>query len=133
MKGITPVVAIILLLLITISMVGFAFVWFTRVSQLATSETEAQLRGQLTADAQKIRIDAATTTAVSIRNTGTQDINTTQISFFIDNAAVSCDATWTGMLTAGSTKTCTYVPPKTCAAAATVKVSAPGNSDAVKC
>ena len=58
MKGITPVVAIILLLLITISMVGFAFVWFTRIGELTTQQTQTQLQSQLDAAAQKVRIDS---------------------------------------------------------------------------
>ncbi len=50
-KGITPVIATILLLLITISMVGFAFVFFQRTTQTAARSGEEQLNqttGQIT-------------------------------------------------------------------------------------
>ena len=133
MKGITPVVAIILLLLITISMVGFAFVWFTRISQLTTESTQNQTQLLLDTTAQRIAIDAATTTSVTIRNTGSKDIPVAQIAVFVNGVAKQCDATWTGTLTVGTTKTCTYTSGTCVAVTDTVKVTSPGSTDSVKC
>lgn len=134
MKGITPIVAIILLLLITISMIGFAFVWFTRVSELATQQTQQQLEGQLSQTAQKIAIDAATTTSVTIRNTGSKDIPVSQISVFVDGIAKACTAPpWTGNLVVGTTITCTYTIGTCPAGVSKVKVTTPGGSDSVAC
>ncbi len=133
MKGITPVIAIILLLLITISMVGFAFVWFTRVSELATEQTQNQMQKDLDRQSQKIRIDAAAGAAVTIRNIGTKSIPKPQIAVFVDNNAKTCDAAWTGDLAAGVVATCTYTGTACTSGTSVVKVTAPGNSDSVKC
>lgn len=137
MKGITPVVAIILLLLITISMVGFAFVWFTRVGELTTQQTQAQLQAELDRQAMKIRIDAVTTTTVTVRNIGSKDILTAQLAAFVDNVAKTCSTTppaaWPATLTVGTTATCTYTSGTCAAETGTVRVTSPGNSDAVKC
>ncbi len=132
MKGITPVVAIILLLLITISMVGFAFVWFTRIGELTTQQTQAQLQSELDRQAQKVRIDAVTTTTVTIRNIGTKAIPEIQLTVFVDNVVKECTWSTSGDLAAGGSKTCTYTGACT-AGTSTVRVTAPGNSDAVKC
>lgn len=132
MKGITPVVAVILLLLITISMVGFAFVWFTRIGELTTQQTQQQLQSELDRQAMKIRIDAAPTTSVTIRNIGTQDIPGAQIAVFVDNVAKTCGPAL-GTLTVGSIATCTYSAGTCAAGTGTVRVTAPGNSDSVKC
>lgn len=134
MKGITPVVAIILLLLITISMVGFAFVWFTRVGELTTQQTQQQLQSQLDAQAQNVKIDAisAARDKITLRNRGTATIPLAQISIFVEGAALAC-TTWspTAALTPGSIVTCTAG--FLCAAGNTVKVTTLGQGDTVKC
>jgi len=132
MKGITPVVAIILLLLITISMVGFAFVWFTRVGELTTQQTQQQLQSELDRQAQKVRIDSVTTSAITVRNTGSKAIPLVQISLFAAGAVKTCTA-WspTGDLQPQATTTCTAG--FSCSPNQDVRATAPGNSDAVKC
>lgn len=134
MKGITPVIAIILLLLITISMVGFAFVWFTRVSELATQQTQAQLEEQLTQQAQKIRIDAVTSTTVTVRNSGSQIIPTSRLTFFVAGEVRTCIPALSANLAIGATVTCTWSGPS-CSEGAKkpIKVTAPGGSDSVNC
>ncbi len=134
MKGITPVVAVILLLLITISMVGFSFVWFSRISEIATNQTQSQMQAQLDQQAQKVRIDSATTTTASIRNVGSRSIALAQIAVFIDGGSRTC--TWspaTDPLAVGSTATCTWSGAVCASGSSTIKASAPGNSDSVKC
>ncbi len=135
MKGITPVIAIILVLLITISMVGFSFVWFSRISELAADQTQSQLQAQLDTQAQKIKIDATTTATVSIRNSGSKSIALSKISVFIDGGARTC-TTWdpaTDPLAEGSTTTCTFSGAACTAGTSVIKVVAPGNTDSVKC
>lgn len=134
MKGITPIVATILLLLITISMVGFAFVWFNRVGQLTTEQTQQQLQNQLSQQAQKIRIDAATTTVAAIRNIGTSSIPLAQITLFINSASRQCSP-WVPAidLAPGATATCTWTGAACVAGTDIIKVTAPGGSDSIKC
>ncbi len=157
MKGITPVIAIILLLLITISMVGFAFVWFTRVSELATQQTQEQLQKDLERQSQKIRIDvispgvdASNPMKVVIRNTGSAAIPLKSIVGFKNDVNVDCmtastdDPADTKFSTAadivklniGSLITCKDgrgATAEKCTTGNKIKITAPGNSDIVAC
>ncbi|MBI2579817.1 MAG: hypothetical protein HYW27_02855 [Candidatus Aenigmarchaeota archaeon] len=137
-KGITPVIAIILLLLITISMVGFAFVWFSRVAQTATESTEKQLQTELNKQNKKIAVDnlqlstATDTGCVSLRNIGSVSIPAGEIKLYVDGAAQSgCD---TLALAAGATGSCA-ISLNTCNTGSNkiVKVTTGGNQDQVTC
>ena len=72
MKGITPVIAIILLMLITISMVGFAFVWFNRVTSEIGGEITTQTQATVAQAQTKVTIDNidVANDMVYIRNSG---------------------------------------------------------------
>ncbi|MFA4819879.1 MAG: archaellin/type IV pilin N-terminal domain-containing protein [Candidatus Aenigmatarchaeota archaeon] len=138
MKGITPVIAIILLLLITISMVGFAFVWFQRVATTATTATDVQLQSQLNKQGQTISIEGAycsaggcATKEIYMRNSGTVAIPIGAVAIFVNgsSAGSGCPAT---SVTAGATFTCTAtIAP--CSGSTTVKATSPGNVDQITC
>lgn len=128
MKGITPVIAIILLLLITISMVGFAFIWFQRVQGTITNETETQLNNQFNQQAQKISIDNAHLTQVVIRNIGTATIQGSAISVYLGGVVQTSPCS--GSVAPGATITCTIT---SCSVGQAVKATSPGNTDEVLC
>jgi len=133
MKAITPVVAIILLLLITISMVGFAFVWFTRITQISANATQTQLTTQLTIQGQKIRIESVTATAFTIRSIGANSIPLNQILIFKDGTLAPC-TTWNPAddpLAAAAITTCTVG--FSCTPGQIIRITAPGNEDSAKC
>lgn len=142
MKGITPVIATILLLLITISMVGFAFVWFSRVTTTAGTQIENQTLNQVNQAAKVIRIEALKTTApatVSVRNSGTAVFPVSEISVFIDGAPVltaTCatapeGTAWTGDISPNVVRTCRlYAAAGTaCPANSVVVVTSPGGTE----
>ena len=142
MKGITPVIAVILLLLVTIAIVGFAFGFFQRIFGLSGAGVENQTTSVIQRTAQTINIDnvGAAKNNVTIRNTGTVDINAnTEINVFVGGAKVVC--AWspgTTALTTISPKTassCSWgaSPPVACLAGTIVKVVAPGNEDSRTC
>lgn len=144
MKGITPVIAIILLLLITISMVGFAFVWFTRVGELATQQTEEQLKKQLEQQSMKIRIDSVSKTSpmgVVIRNTGSAAIPIKSIVGFKNEVNVDCKDGATKFSASSATLaidaivTCTdgRASPEGCTTSDKIKITTPGRGDEVSC
>src|SRR3989338_7172640 len=89
MKGITPVIAIILLLLITISMVGFAFVWFQRVASTATQATDEQLTAQLNKQAQQIKLEGASGTTVTLRSNGNVALPVGSIVLFVNGSSAT--------------------------------------------
>jgi len=129
MKGITPVIAVILLLLITISMVGFAFVWFSRVAQTATEQTEKQLQTDLDRQGKKVAIDNIGSGSVTLRNIGTSNIAAGDLKLYVNNTAqAACDAV---SIAAGGTSTCNLNPP--CGDGGTMKVTSPGNQDQITC
>ncbi|MBI2075809.1 MAG: hypothetical protein HYT72_00990 [Candidatus Aenigmarchaeota archaeon] len=144
MKGITPVIAIILLLLITISMVGFAFVWFTRVSELATQQTEEQLKKQLETQSMNIRIDSVTKASpmnVVIRNTGSTAIPYKSIVGFKNSVNIDCADGSTKFSASSATLavdaivTCKdgRATPEGCTTGDKIKITTPGKGDEVLC
>jgi len=125
MKGITPVVAIILLLLITISMVGFAFVFFTRTTETVAKESDAQLLAQLKNPAMKIQIEAASSSQISVRNIGSHNIPRGAVAVLVDGIPSGCDF---GDISVNEVRTCSF----SCSGQE-VRVTAPGNADSIKC
>lgn len=128
MKGITPVIATILLLLITISMVGFAYMWFsnilTGVGSSAVNATESQINRM----GQTIDIDSPKSGAIAVRNIGTKNIPSTSIVVYVNGVLVNCN--WdlgyvapNGVITADCN----------CVDDDRIKVSAPGNADYDMC
>ncbi len=136
MKGITPVVAVILLLLITISIVGFAFGFFQRLLGTAGTGVENQTQAVIGRVAQTISIDNvdAVGNKVTVRNTGTANIATgTELTVFVGGTKIdTCN--WGGDATVEpkTTSTCTWTGTP-CSAGTTLKVVAPGNEDSRKC
>ena len=137
MKGITPVIAIVLLLMITIALVGFAFIWFQSTFQTTTSTASSQIDKQTTAFGKTVRIDSYTpgvqgTTAgtVSIRNVGSQSILAAEIAIFVgglkqNNVPSSpIDANQVALVSFDGTTSCS---------GKSLKVTAPGGSDKTTC
>ncbi len=84
-KGITPVIAIILLLIITISMVGFSFVFMQRTRETAEQSGEKLLAQQLTQAGMLFEIINVDKNKVTIRNKGT---NLSNLAFFVNNEVI---------------------------------------------
>ncbi len=84
MRGITPVIAIILLLLITISIVGFALVFFQRTTETASQAGEEQLKQQVTQASSLPRIEGASGDRVYIRNVGNSNLDKSTLAFYVD-------------------------------------------------
>ncbi len=128
-KGITPVIATILLLLITIAIVGVSMVFFTRTVSTSTGAGDEQLKITTEQASKMLRIDNAAGTSVTIRNMGTQSIAQSELSVFVDNSLSTC--TWTGLPVAkDGSATCTLGSSCT---GKKVKVAGPAGSDELTC
>jgi len=130
MKGITPIIAIVLLLMITISMAGFAFIWFQRIGTTALNATQAGVVAQQQAAGKLIAIDNVDVSGgkITIRNIGSYTIQSTELSVYKDGSSVTC--TWDKTsVPPGGIITCTA----TISGCTTIKVTAPGNQDQVAC
>ena len=132
MKGITPVIAIILLLLITISMVGFAFVWFQRVAQTATDSADNALDTQLSQQNQKVRIDSTSGTTIYLRSTGSQSLPASSVALYVNGTLVTSGNCPSASQASGATFSCASSV-QLCSGSSKVKVTTPGNTDEVTC
>ncbi len=133
MKGVSTLVVVILLLLITISLVGFVFIFFSRSTEGAAKqagEQQDQLQQNL---GKQVRIDNAAGALVTIRHTGTVDINkTTDLTVYVND--VTAAGTWStpnSLLTPSSTAT--YTLTVACPSAADIKIVTPAGSVTNKC
>ncbi len=86
-KGISAVIAVILLLLITIAIVGFAFSFFQRTTQTATQTGEQQLGQQISQIGTHFVIDGVEKNQVYVRNIGTSPLS--NLGFYVNNVAVN--------------------------------------------
>jgi len=127
MKGITPVVAIVLLLLVTIAVVGFAYTFLSRTAETSGEETKKQLENQLSNIAMQVKIESATINRLTIRNIGSQSIPAGQISVFVDGTLQSCAFGDIGSQNAATCSTGFACNGQN------VKVTAPGNTDEANC
>jgi flagellin-like protein len=133
MKGITPVIAIILLLLITISLVGFAFIYFTRVTEVATQKTQEQLEHVISSQQMVVVIDNYAGTSLSVRNRGTATFGTGNVSIYKNNVLTTCPGTgWNpAMLGPGQVSVCTFSA--ACVEGDVIRVTTPGGQDSEEC
>lgn len=86
-KGITPVIAVILLLLITISIVGIAFTFFQRTTEAATTTGSRQIEQQVSQIGTQFAIDGVDKNRVYIRNIGTSPLS--NLKFYVNNVDVN--------------------------------------------
>ena len=87
-KGVSAVIAVILILMITVALAAMAYVWFTSVFQSLTEGAGGAAEQTATALGTSFTIDSAAYTSgsnvvVSIRNTGSQSIDLNGMAFFI--------------------------------------------------
>lgn len=100
MKGVEAVIAVILILMITVALAALAYVWFTSIFQQLTTGAGQSITGTTNTIATNFGIEAAkfnvsnsNKISVTIRNTGSIDIDASKIAVYVndvlkdDNAA----------------------------------------------
>ena len=129
-KGITPVIAIILLLLITISMVGFAFVFFGRVTSSSGAQIENATQQLVQQGSARFAIEGVNSNKIYLRNLGTAPIQNTGLGIYNNNNLV--DYTLAAPIPPGSVGEVTMIP-KSCKGymKGTIKVNAGSFTDSV--
>ena len=130
MKGISAVIAVILLLLITISVVGFAFLFFSRITTTAGQAAENQTQQQLIQFSKQVNIDASNTTSVTIRSIGTGTIAGGEIQVYVDGSPRTCVPALPN-IPPGNVQTCDFTP--ACPNGQKIRVVSPANSVEVNC
>ena len=136
-KGLTDIIAIVLLLMITISMVGFAWMWLQRVSTNSLQSSSNQMDALSNKTSQILKVENVVKLAagnVTVRSIGTATVLNTSIGVYVDGVAVTC--TWranqlvAGAVPVGGIANCDNVNTATCNS---VKVTAPGGEDIYDC
>lgn len=105
MKGVSSVIAAILLLLIIIAIVGFAFTFLAKTAQQSTIGAETQLSNQQQHLSTSFQIESIDGNRVYVRNTGTAPLTSDQIVIFINGILVD----FTGPASIGNLETGVYV------------------------
>ncbi|MFH0949141.1 MAG: LamG domain-containing protein, partial [Candidatus Aenigmatarchaeota archaeon] len=88
MRGITAVVSIILLLLITISLVGTAFVFIGRTVESSAQTGEEQVKQQTSQIGILFSIESVDKNHVYIRNAGVTPLQLSSLSFYVNNQKI---------------------------------------------
>jgi flagellin-like protein len=73
-RGITPVIAVILLLLVTIAITGFAFLFFSRIASTSGRQIENETQYFVQQSGVRFAIESVGDNTAYIRNLGTSDI-----------------------------------------------------------
>ena len=130
MKGITPIIAIILLLMITIAMVGFAFVWFTEIAEAAQNATSVSMEMQLRQSGTKVRIEAINYNTIILRNTGNYDLIQSETKVYVNGTIEVTGCPTSLKIPPGGSDTCISPLIGGCAS---IRVSTIGLPDSINC
>ena len=130
MKGITPVVSIVLLLFITISIIAFSFIFFQNITTASGTQAQEAADTQTNKLLQTVEIVAVENGQITVKNIGTQAIKLEDVKVFVDGAPIAVTNT-PGNIEPGRTKTFTLALSDTqqqdYVGQRVVEVSAPGN------
>jgi flagellin-like protein len=85
-KGLTPVVAVILLLLIAVALVGLSFVYFNRAASSSAQSNENQSKNLVQLSGAQVSIESVQQNKVYIRNIGKVPI--TQPAFYANDVSI---------------------------------------------
>ena len=112
-KGISTVIAVVLLLLITVGIVWTVYTWLTGTMTEVTTGTGQAIGGQvetLTTDFMIVAAgyEGSNRAQVSISNTGTQNIDLSKIKVYVKGVEQTITAGNTGTLNPGNTAKITF-------------------------
>ncbi|HLD83394.1 MAG TPA: 6-bladed beta-propeller [archaeon] len=91
MRGITPVISLILLLLITISIVAAAFMFFQGITETAGTQAQESTYAQISRILQTVDIVNVNDGKVYVKNIGTQAIKPEDITILVDGVPMPLD------------------------------------------
>jgi len=111
MKGISAIIVVILLLLISVSLASVVYLWFSSIITDVTGESTTNIRSTTNYMNTRMSIINAKNTSlteisVTVRNSGTEKIDLDNLIAFIDDVEESSN-TASGILDVGKTSTFT--------------------------
>ena len=135
-KGITPVIAIILLVLIVVALGGVFAAWMSRSMGTLTKTGQEQITKTAEQLQKSISIDEVSCTAsgtIYLRNTGTVNITCSEINVYVDDVlqTITCNP---DPVTSGSTTTINGSTSNLdLSGNPSIKVTVPGNAATYQC
>ena len=139
MKGITPIITVILLLLIAVVMVGFAFGFFSNIFTTTSTETTSALNTTVSIYGKQVRIDningsiLADVRNVTIRAVGSRALSAGDVKLYNSAGAdVTSGNCPPSSVSPGSTGICTTLL-NACVPQTSIRAVAPGNTDTKTC
>ena len=109
MKGVSTIVSIILILMMTVALAALLYFWLTlvygQITETGTQQIESSTQHITTSfSIESVRNVSSTNLSISIRNTGTSMINVANVETYIDDIRVTESYGKTGSLTANDVK-----------------------------
>ncbi|MDY6766368.1 MAG: archaellin/type IV pilin N-terminal domain-containing protein [Candidatus Nanohaloarchaea archaeon] len=93
-KGITPVVATVLLLMMTVAAAGGAYVWFTNMQDQFRQRAEGEIQTELSV--RDLQCDADDDTIeIALSNSGSTEVALEEVDVFIRGSGGNLNATFT--------------------------------------
>ena len=87
-KGITPVISVVMLLLITVAVIGIAFTWFMSTTKDITDDAENSTKTIIARFRGNFQIEGMNENNVYIRNAGNEVLHIEALSVFVTNNKV---------------------------------------------
>jgi flagellin-like protein len=132
MKGITPVISIVLLVLIAVTIVGFVFLFLSRAVSTGTNATGTQLQAQQQIMQKTVAVVNINGDQISVTNTGSETVYpSSEVTFYVDGVMRSCESWTSGSIAPRETATCDLNV--TCSSGSVLKVVSPGWSEEHTC
>lgn len=96
-RGITPIIAVILLLLMTVAAAGAAYLWLTKIQGMMTESITGNIIGSQRAQGTKFCIDEPSNSTdrivFTLRNCGSYDVTPAEFAataYYIDTVKTAC-------------------------------------------
>ncbi len=91
MKGITPILAIIILIMASVGLSTIVYVHLLRMGSSSFAAAQNQTKERIGSIYQEIEIESVTSTEIFVRNKGPEDIPTSHVAVYVDGSLVEID------------------------------------------
>lgn len=100
-KGITPVIAIVLLLMMTVAAAGAAYTWFSQMQTRLQSEAASELQTELSIKDLRCNARPDNSVELAVSNSGSREVDLSEVDMFIRGSSGHLNSTltdldWTG-------------------------------------
>jgi len=91
MKGITPILAIIILIMASVALSTVVYVHLVRMGASSFAAVQNQTKERISSIYREIKIESVTSTEIFVRNKGPEDIPISRVAVYVDGSLVEVD------------------------------------------